>query len=138
MGERMSRDLQELYNEGATPGIIKGAFGLNGLIPAKLGQTSFATKALPEYYTGNRKAKTVMVMLNLGRDIDEANSDLMSDIAKSSMVNAGDIVGYYKWRANVGRIDKWRLDNFYLKQAFFFKEWKNTANSVTMSSCKHK
>lgn len=124
--DRIKKDLTELYNGGATPGVIQDALGLDGLIQAKLGQTSFATKAFPGYYAGNRKAKTVMVMLNPGMDVNEANNNLMYDILKRSMVNAGDVAGYHKWCQDYGHKDKLRQDNFDLKQAFFLHYWKDT------------
>ncbi|MBR4919694.1 MAG: hypothetical protein IKZ62_00015 [Prevotella sp.] len=135
LDKRIQKDLKDLYNGGATPGVIKDALGLNGLIQTKTGQTSFATKALPGYYTGNRKAKTVMVMLNPGIDVNVANNNLICDILKASMVNAGDVKGYHKWCANYGHIDKSRQDNFDLKQAFFLHYWKNTDIALPKSLC---
>ena len=126
LDSRIQQDLLELYNGGATPGVIQDALGLDGLVQAKPGQTSFATKAIPGYYVGDRKAKTVMVMLNPGMDVDVANNNLMSDILKRSMTNAGDVVNYHKWSADYGHIDKYRQDNFDLKQAFFLHYWIDT------------
>ena len=126
LNERIQKDLVELYNDGKTPGEIQNALHLDGLIKAEPGMTSFATKALPGYYTGNRKAKTVMVMLNPGVGVYEANSHLMCDLLKRSMKNAADIENYHKWCVNYGHIDKMRLDNFDLKQAFFLHKWKET------------
>ena len=81
LDQRIVKDLNELN----TMGEIQDAKKLDGLIKAKVGQTSFATKALPGYYAGNRDAKTVMVMLNPGVDVDKANGNLMADIQKRSM-----------------------------------------------------
>ena len=128
--QRIQKDLTELYNGGVTPGVIQDALCLNGLIQAKQGQTSFATKALPGYYSGKRDAKTVMVMLNPGVDVDVANNNLMCDICKRSMKNAGDIDNYHKWSINYGHEDKLRQDNFDLKQAFFLHKWKDTGISL--------
>ena len=130
LDERIQKDLTELYNGGDNQGEIKNALALNGLIQAKPGQTSFATRALPGYYAGDRKAKTVMVMLNPGMDVDEANDNLMCDICKRSMKNAGDIDNYHKWSINYGHEDKLRQDNFDLKQAFFLHKWKGTGISL--------
>ena len=123
LDERINKDLSELYNGGVTPGEIKNAIELDGLIKAKPGQTSFATKALPGYYTGKRDAKTVMVMLNPGMCVCEANCRLMYDIGRYSMNNAADVINYHKWCADYGRKDKSRFDNFDVKQAFFFHKW---------------
>lgn len=135
LDERIQKDLTELYNGGDNQGEIKNALALNGLIQAKPGQTSFATRALPGYYAGDRKAKTVMVMLNPGMDVDEANDNLMCDICKRSMKNAADIENYHKWCVEYGHIDRSRLDNFDLKQAFFLHNWKDTGISLPENLC---
>ena len=135
LDERIQKDLTELYNGGDNQGEIKNAVALNGLIQAKPGQTSFATRALPGYYAGDRKAKTVLVMLNPGMDVEEANNNLMSDICKRSMKNAADIENYHKWCVEYGHIDRSRLDNFDLKQAFFLHNWKDTGISLPENLC---
>jgi hypothetical protein len=135
LDERIQKDLTELYNGGDNQGEIKNALALNGLIQAKPGQKSFATRALPGYYAGDRKAKTVMVMLNPGMDVDEANDNLMCDICKRSMKNAADIENYHKWCVEYGHIDRSRLDNFDLKQAFFLHNWKDTGISLPENLC---
>lgn len=135
LDDRIKKDLDELYNGGNTPGVIQNALDLNGLIEAETGQTSFATKALPRYYTGDRKAKTVMVMLNPGIGVHEANDNLIYDIMKHSMENAGDFVNYHKRCADYGHKDKMRHDNFDLKQAFFLHNWKDTGISLPQNLC---
>ena len=135
LDERIQKDLTELYNGGDNQGEIKNAVALNGLIQAKPEQTSFATRALPGYYAGDRKAKTVLVMLNPGMDVDEANNNLMCDICKHSMKNAADIENYHKWCVEYGHIDRSRLDNFDLKQAFFLHNWKDTGISLPENLC---
>lgn len=127
--QRIKKDLNELN----TIGEIQDAIKLDGLVKAKPGQTSFATKALPGHYAGDRKAKTVMVMLNPGEDVEKANSNLMADILKRSMKNAGDIANYHSSSVNYGHRDKERLDNFDLKQAFFLKKWIGTGISIPNS-----
>lgn len=122
LDQRIAKDLNELN----TIGEIQDAVKLDGLIKAKEGQTSFATKALPGYYAGRRDAKTVMVMLNPGVDVDVANNNLKCDICKRSMKDAGDIENYHKWCVNYGHVDKERPDNFDLKQAFFLNKWIGT------------
>ena len=122
LDQRISKDLNELK----TFGEIQDAVNLDGLIQAKNGQTSFATRALPGYYAGNRNAKTVMIMLNPGVDVDIANNNLKCDICRRSMKDAGDIENYHKWCINYGHEDKLRKDNFDLKQAFFLNKWKDT------------
>ena len=134
LDDRIEKDLSELYNGGATPGVIKDALDLNGLIKAKSGLTSFATMALPGYYTGNREAKTVMVMLNPGIDVSIANANLKCDICKRSMSNAGDVANYHISCANYGHRDRMRQDNFDLKQAFFLNKWNNKYTGISLPS----
>ena len=124
--ERIIKELTELYNDGAIPGDIQDALHLDGLVRAEDGQRSFATRALPSYYIGNRKAKTVMVMLNPGQSVQQANDELMDELNKRSMKNAKDIENYHNWCINYGHKDKERQDNFDLKQAFFFHKWRGT------------
>lgn len=135
LDERIQKDLTELYNGGDNQGEIKDAVALNDLIQAKPGQTSFATRALPGYYAGDRKAKTVLVMLNPGMDVDKANDNLKCDICKHSMKNAADIENYHQWCVEYGHIDRSRLDNFDLKQAFFLHNWKDTGISLPDNLC---
>jgi len=135
LDERIQKDLTELYNGGDNQGEIKNAVALNGLIQAKPEQTSFATRALPGYYAGDRKAKTVLVMLNPGMDVDKANDNLKCDICKRSMKNAADIENYHQWCVEYGHIDRSRLDNFDLKQAFFLHNWKDTGISLPENLC---
>lgn len=135
LDQRIQKDLTELYNGGTTPGVIQDALALDGLIQAKPGQTSFATKALPGYYAGKRDAKTVMVMLNPGLDVDEANNSLMCELCKRSMKNVLDIAKFNWYNANYGHCDKARFDNFDVKQAFFLKKWPNTEISLPIGLC---
>ena len=135
MDDRIRQDLTELYNEGATPGEIQNAVLLDGLIQAKDGERSFATKALPRYYYGDRNAKTIMVMLNPGSDVVRANQNLMDDIAKLSMSDAKDIENYHNGCIHFGHDDRGRKDNFDLKQAFFIHKWKNTGISLPRDFC---
>jgi hypothetical protein len=133
--DRINKDLTDLYNGGMTPGDIKDALNLHGLIEAKPGQTSFATRALPGYYVGDRKAKTVMVMLNPGMSVCDANCRLLFDLKQRSMINAADVVNYHKWCENYGHIDKSRLDNFDVKQAFFLHKWLDTDINFPENLC---
>lgn len=100
---------------------------------------SFATRALPVYTVGNRKAKTVMVMLNPGKGVKASNNDLLIELKKRSMftmleklccgVNSGsanlgkDIANYHYFNTHYGDWDYNRQDNFDLKQAFFLRDW---------------
>ena len=135
MDYKILKDLNELYNKGATPGDIQDALHLNGLIDADDGQRSFATRALPGYYSGNRKAKTVMVMLNPGCSVEIANNELMQDMKRRSMKNAIDFKHYHEWCVKFGHHDNEKMDNFDLKQAFFIRSWKDSGISLPKNLC---
>ena len=121
--QRIKKDLNELYNGGNTPGVIQDALALDGLVAAKQGQTSFSTKGLPGYYCGDREAKTVLVMLNPGKDVGKADADLIKDVTFLKMQGVNDITGFHQGCRNYGHIDRARPDNFDLKQAFFLHKW---------------
>ena len=74
-------------------------------------------------------------MLNPGMDVDEANNNLNCDICKRSMKNAEDVMAYHKWCENYGHIDKFRFDNFDVKQAFFLHKWPNTDITFPANLC---
>lgn len=104
---------------------------------------SFATRALPVYTVGKRKAKTVMVMLNPGKGVKASNNDLYIELKKRSMftmlsklcggaclqLSSGnvdlkeDIYNYHYFNTFYGDWDYNRHDNFDLKQAFFLRDW---------------
>ena len=121
--ERVKEDLNELCNGGNAPGKIQAALALDGLVAAKQGQTSFSTKGLPGYYCGDRGARTVLVMLNPGQDVKDADDGLMERVRFLGMNGVDDIVGFHRGCRDYGHIDQSRPDNFDLKQAFFLHKW---------------
>lgn len=166
LDQRIEKDLYDLYNNGE----IDGAKNLDDLVktdkskyrnlqnlantPAEqktlqrymMDQTSFATRALPVYGWGKRDAKTVMVMLNPGNGVENANMELLYELKKRNMSKmlkklscgnacpqvgltnndlTSDIKHYNDFNVNYGDWDRWRMDNFDLKQAFFLRHWKN-------------
>lgn len=166
LDDRIKKDLEDLYNKGE----IDGAKDLDDLVKTDkskyrnlqnlantpgaqitlqrymMDQTSFATRALPVYDGGKRDAKTVMVMLNPGNGVENANRELLYELKKRNMskmfkkLSCGnacpqvglnnndltdDIKHYNDFNANYGDWDRWRMDNFDLKQAFFLRHWKN-------------
>lgn len=178
LDERIEKDLKELYNNGE----IKGAVGLDDLVktdkskysnlqnladtPEKqktlqrymMDQTSFATRALPVYGWGKRDAKTVMVMLNPGNGVENANRELLYELKKRNMSKmfrklscgnacpqvglnnnnlTGDIKHYNDFNANYGDWDRWRMDNFDLKQAFFLRHWKKCGVGLDENNLKY-
>ena len=178
LDERIEKDLKELYNTGE----IRGAIDLDGLVktdkskycelvkladtPEKqktlqrymMDQTSFATRALPVYGWGKRDAKAVMVMLNPGNGVENANRELLYELKKRNMSEmfkklscgnacpqvglnnnnlTGDIKHYNDFNANYGDWDRWRMDNFDLKQAFFLRHWKNCGVGLDENNLKY-
>ena len=127
------KDLEDLLND------LKNK-GCNKNIKDKI---SFATRALPVYTVGKRKAKTVMVMLNPGKGVKASNNDLYIELKKRSMfimlsklcggaclqLSSGnvdlkeDIYHYHYFNTFYGDWDGSRHDNFDLKQAFFLRDW---------------
>jgi hypothetical protein len=132
---RLTEDLKYLYNNGNGIGEIKGAKDLNGIIATQSGQTSFATKAIPSYGGGKRGAKTVMVMLNPGEDVANANANLKRDLCKRGMKDLLDINAYNEFNAHYGNWDKNRQDAFDLKQAFFLRDWSGTGLNLPKGLC---
>ena len=178
LDERIEKDLKELYDTGE----IRGAIDLDGLVktdkskycelvkladtPEKqktlqrymMDQTSFATRALPVYDGGKRDAKTVMVMLNPGNGVENANRELLYELKKRNMskmfrkLSCGnacpqvglndddltdDIKHYNEFNANYGDWDRWRMDNFDLKQAFFLRHWENCGVGLDETNLKY-
>lgn len=178
LDDRIEKDLKELYDTGE----IRGAIDLDGLVktdkskycelvkladtPEKqktlqrymMDQTSFATRALPVYGWGKRDAKTVMVMLNPGNGVENANRELLYELKKRNMSEmfkklscgnacpqvglnnnnlTGDIKHYNEFNANYGDWDRWRMDNFDLKQAFFLRHWKNCGVGLDENNLKY-
>ena len=132
---RLAQDLKDLYNNGNGIGEIQGAKALNGIIATQPGQTSFATKAIPSYGGGKRGAKTVMVMLNPGEDVANANANLKRDLCKRGMKDLLDINAYNEFNAYYGNWDKNRQDAFDLKQAFFLRDWSGTGINLPKDLC---
>lgn len=132
---RLAQDLKDLYNNGNGIGEMQGAKALNGIIATQPGQSSFATKAIPSYGGGKRGAKTVMVMLNPGEDVANANANLKRDLCKRGMKDLLDINAYNEFNAHYGNWDKNRQDAFDLKQAFFLRDWSGTGINLPKNLC---
>lgn len=116
LDDRIKQDLTELYNGGK----VSAAKSLEGLIEV-------STRGLPQHFVGNRKAKTVLVMLNPGQDVDRANRHFRCATIDYCRKNAKTfIASYIEAMTNFGEIDKDREDHFDVKQAAFLKTWKGS------------
>ena len=86
-----------------------------------------STKGLPGYFTGDRKAKTVMIMLNPGGDAEEADRNYRCQICKACIDDMHGlnpfISTYLEAQAGYGWRDRHRYDAFDVKQAFFLCDW---------------
>lgn len=120
LDQRIRKDLEDLlYNHE-----ISAALELNR---SNVLKEPVSTKGLPGYFTGDRKAKTVMVMLNPKQNAEEADWDYRCQVYKLFIDDQhGPNVffnTYIDAMTNYGRIDKHRAEPFDLKQAYFLWDW---------------
>ena len=140
LDDRIKTDLENLYNRDllkfieqfknckidAAEQLSKNLFGT----PNEL-----SSHGLPGYYTGNRKAKTVMVMLNPGSDVISQDNPFVTEKTlnklKINTVNSDEFVNSFQEGCrNFGDLDKVRIDNFDIKQAAFLKAWDKDKSEV--------
>ena len=97
-------------------------------------------------------------MLNPGNGVENANRELLYELKKRNMSKmfrklscgnacpqvglnnndlTGDIKHYNDFNANYGDWDRWRMDNFDLKQAFFLRHWKNCGVGLDDNNLKY-
>ena len=116
LDDRIKQDLTELYDGGE----VSAAKSLKGLIEV-------STRGLPQHFVGNRNAKTVLVMLNPGQDVDFANRHFRCDTIDYCRKSAKTfIASYIEAMTDFGEIDKDREDHFDVKLAAFLKAWKGS------------
>ena len=135
LDERIEKDLTELYNYGE----IVSAHDLS--IKMFGSHDGFSAYGKPGHFAGNRNAKTVMVMLNPGKDVATANNpikthSLLCDLDIKTNTLKDFIRTYKEASMNFGEkdfdkainpnkyIEKYCLDNFDIKQAAFLKHWE--------------
>lgn len=140
LDKRIEQDLKELYDGGLKELIdkfnecrIKKADELSKQLFGKEGELS--AHGLPGYFTGDRKARTVMVMLNPGQDVagkDNPVTTIETLLKLGISTNSAEelIESYGKGNTAFGNHDRADRDkkgiypdSFDLKQAAFFKEW---------------
>lgn len=140
LDERIEKDLTDLYNNGSLNGEISNAKKLQGFIADEL-----STKGMPGHFTGKREAITVFVTLNPGQvtsDIVGKNGVTIGADNPISVKNEIDklridtsslnkfIESYKRGKAIFGQLTPNKKDPFDLKQAAFFKEWRNSGISI--------
>ena len=122
LDNRITKDLTELYNNGALNGSISEAEKLESVIKGGV-----STKGLPSHFTGNRSAQTVFVTLNPGQDVAAANKNLRSEICKFNIdtSNLSNFISSYKdSRIYFGNRSKGSA--FDVKQARFLQAWEDS------------
>ena len=179
LDDRINKDLEELYNNGKGINKLIEDFNNRDIPLSQLKEdfqnckisaaedlslrlfgvpTAFSIHGLPGYFTGDRGAKTVMVMLNPGQDVAgkdnpkttidtlsklRINTDSVEDF-KDSYKDGNTKFGTYdrKERENetnnkiikTKKAKKVYPDNFDLKQAAFLKEWPKDCGVVIPDS----
>jgi hypothetical protein len=140
LDERIKQDLTQIYDNEIIPlkeviASIEEKFKLSEaeklskIFNDSNSDDAVSTRGLPGYFAGKRDAKTVLLMLNPGQDVAQANNliKLLETISKKNykIDSLEEFISSYKEGSlNYGKIDKERADNFDLKQAAFLKAWK--------------
>lgn len=123
---RIELDLTEWYEKGE----ITAAKDLDGVIASKSGEPSFSVKGIPGHFTGKRDAKTVVVMLNPGKDVKSADDSrtIKSEIDKLQIDTTNGknsfISSYINGKSNFGKLSNG--GPFDVKQARFLKPWEES------------
>lgn len=145
LDERIRQDLTQIYENEIMPlkeviafvdrykkFKLSEAEKLSKIVKSDESEEGVSTHGLPGFFAGDRsdRAKTVMVMLNPGRDVAQANNPITT---YETLIKLGIntnfledfISSYIDGSRNYGEIDKERPDNFDLKQAAFLKPWED-------------
>jgi len=150
LDDRIKQDLRELYSSlyksvqlrdiksvggiSAAIDLSKDLFGKNR--KPKDDAYALSTIGLPGYFTGNREAKTVMVMLNPGIGAMENDNPLktMKSIKDLEIdFDNGErrfIDSYIEKYGKFGEHKSYEVDPFDLKQAVFLSQWENTGVDI--------
>lgn len=127
-------DIKSVGGISAAIDLSKDLFGENG--EPKDDAYALSTIGLPGYFTGNREAKTVMVMLNPGISAMENDNplrtmksikDLEIDLDKGvdEFINS-----YIEKNSKYGEHKSYKVDAFDLKQAVFLSAWIDTGVDI--------
>ncbi len=121
--ERIEKDLTELFNGRPVFEATR--------ISKKL---HVSTRGLPQHFVGNRRAETVLVMLNPGGDSKQADKCFFCKTCRYNRGNATAFIrDYMREKENFGHMDRMRLDPFDLKQAAFLLTWKRSGIGLSRS-----
>ena len=153
LDKRINQDLTELYRILHTLAQLKDIKKIHGISAAvELSEKLYSgdkhkdddayelsTLGLPGYFTGNRDAKTVMVMLNPGISAMENDNPLktMKSIKDLEIdFDNGErrfIDSYIEKYGKFGEHKSYEVDPFDLKQAVFLSQWENTGVDIPVS-----
>lgn len=116
LNERIHQDLSELLNKGKIANAVplENEFGIS-------------SRTIPQYFTGNRDAETVIVMLNPAGDTQKAENDAMAKLVLYRQLGitafANNVMGD---NTNAGYVFADSMSNFDLKTAAFLSAWQNS------------
>lgn len=135
LDDAIRKDIQELLECGE----ISAAVALGPVMkPRNNVSEGFSAKGLPQYFTGDRRGKTVIVNLNPGMDANKSDQHWLSkktafegystDAFIEYLMDQSKNFGLYdKDRDNPGKL---RYDEFDVKQAALLAPWKNSGISL--------
>ncbi len=125
---KIYKDLGELLDKGEISDAIELGMALCTSV------TKLSSKGLPGYFSGNRKAKTVVVNINPGISAEKCDN-LWADVKERYLNTSTDdfVEDFLIGRRDLGINDidpndssKLRYDEFDVKQAAFLSSWKNS------------
>lgn len=151
LDDRIKQDLTELYRILHTPAQLKGikeeVLGISAAV--KLSKDLYSedkhkdddayalsTLGLPGYFTGDREAKTVMVMLNPGISAMENDNPLrtmksIKDLGIDFDKGVDEFINsYIEKNSKYGEHKSYKVDAFDLKQAVFLSAWEDTGVNI--------
>ena len=152
LDDRINRDLTELYRilhkSAQLKDIKKEVPGISAAVELSKDLYSedkhkdddayeLSTLGLPGYFTGNRNAKTVMVMLNPGISAMENDNPLktmksIKDLGIDFDKGEDKFIDSYKEKySKFGEHESYKVDAFDLKQAVFLSQLENTGIDPT-------
>lgn len=131
LDQEIHEDIRELLEDGE----ISASVALGPVMKSRSGvHEGFSTKGLPQYFTGDRRGKTVMVNLNPGMDAKKSDQQWTVQRQDFKYYSTDEFIAYLKDRnEKFGLYDKdkdnpekLRYDEFDVKQAAFLTPWKNS------------
>lgn len=132
---KLDKEIREDICELMECGEISAAVALGPVMkPMSDVHEGFSAKGLPQYFTGDRRGKTVMVNLNPGMDAKKADEQWDGKRKSFSGYSEDALIEYLlDQHANFGLYDidkdnpgKLRYDEFDVKQAAFLTPWKHS------------